>query len=167
MRSLFEALLIGVFGFCYRSQATKGKLILLVEGHLIFNIAPIAELCSKKYFMTVSKEVGRLRRSTRRYKRYDARYFDKYAWPLYEYYRKNAFDTFTDLVVLNGDLDLKVNESRILSDVSALCKSFECIVCGGIVFTFYFQYYCTLPWLEIFDIGWVFQMWSLSNKCAM
>lgn len=68
--------------------------------------------------MTVSKEVSRLRRYTRRYKRYDERYFDIYSWPFYEKYRNDVFHSYTDLVVLDGDLDLEINKNRILSDLN-------------------------------------------------
>lgn len=83
-------------------------------------MAPLASIFTRKYFMTVSKEVARIRRRTRRYKRYDERYFDFYAWPLYERYRNEAFKEYSDFVMLDGDLELNVNKERIFRDVDAL-----------------------------------------------
>ncbi len=91
-----------------------------MDGHLIFTASEIADLCAKKYFVTVTNETSRYRRRTRKYKRYDERYFDKYAWPLYEYYKGLAFDKYKDLAILDGEKQVCENVDLILQDLKSL-----------------------------------------------
>lgn len=89
---------------------------------MIFNIKELNSLLTKKYFLTVSKENSRYRRNTRKYKRYVEKYFDKYAWPSYEFYKERTFRCFEDLVILNGDLKPSINVNKIINEYVIMVK---------------------------------------------
>ncbi|XP_011499277.1 PREDICTED: nicotinamide riboside kinase 1, partial [Ceratosolen solmsi marchali] len=56
----------------------------IIEGFLIYNYKPIAQLCKQKYFIEISKETCSNRRKTRVYNPPDVpEYFNKIVWPEY------------------------------------------------------------------------------------
>lgn len=90
------------------------KRVLIIEGNVIYNIEPLAEFYTFKYFLTVDKEASRFRRRTRKYKRYDERYFDRYAWPFGELCTKQVMEKYKDLVILDGEAELSVIVDSVL-----------------------------------------------------
>ncbi|OXU21734.1 hypothetical protein TSAR_005245 [Trichomalopsis sarcophagae] len=57
---------------------------LIIEGFLLYNYKPIADLCDKKYFIDIDKKVCWDRRKNRVYNPPDVPgYFDKVVWPEY------------------------------------------------------------------------------------
>ncbi|KAL5004124.1 hypothetical protein ScPMuIL_017580 [Solemya velum] len=58
--------------------------VLFVEGFLVFNYEPLLSFFSKKYFLTLTQEECKRRRSLRVYNPADGpQYFDKVVWPEY------------------------------------------------------------------------------------
>lgn len=58
--------------------------VMIIEGFLLYNYKPIADLCDKKYFINIDKQVCWDRRKNRVYSPPDVPgYFDKVVWPEY------------------------------------------------------------------------------------
>lgn len=96
----------------------SGQKTLIIDGHFIFEIPEIATVCTRKYFFVVPKETSRYRRRTRKYKRHDDRYFDKYAWPVFEKCKAQTFSTYKDVTVVDGELELASIVDTILKDLA-------------------------------------------------
>ncbi|XP_058792501.1 nicotinamide riboside kinase 1 [Phymastichus coffea] len=109
------------------SQQNKEKKInvLIIEGFLIYNYKPIAELIDKKYFIDITKEVCWSRRKNRIYDPPDVPgYFDKCIWPEYLKHKaeivadKNIYNSikfFDGTKNLNELCDEIINEIKSFS----------------------------------------------------
>lgn len=78
--------------------------ILIIEGFLIFNYAPLLDLCQLKFHLHIPYEKCFERRKTRSYVPPDVTgYFEMCVWPMYEKHFSEIRDR-NDIAVLNGDL---------------------------------------------------------------
>lgn len=101
-------------------KAVPNESILIIDGFLIFNYPPLAELCDLKYFITLPFEECLARRSKRDYDPPDPPgYFVNIAWPMYltNLEEMRRMDFASRIHYLNGTLDLQENFHRITSDV--------------------------------------------------
>ncbi|XP_011695795.1 PREDICTED: nicotinamide riboside kinase 1 [Wasmannia auropunctata] len=65
-----------------RKNATNSKMLLILDGFLLFQHKAIANLCDRKYFLTLTKEQCWERRKNRIYDPPDVPgYFEKTVWP--------------------------------------------------------------------------------------
>lgn len=102
------------------NHASPSKRLLIIDGFLIFNYAPLAELCDLKYFITLPFEECHSRRRKRNYIPPDPEgYFVDIAWPMYLAHLKEMRESsFADKIqYLNGTLSLEENLKRILRDM--------------------------------------------------
>lgn len=103
------------------SQPSSQSLI-IIDGFLIFNYLPLAELCDLKYFITLPFEECRARRQKRSYDQPDPPgYFTDVAWPMYlSHFKEMRQAGFAaQIKYLDGTIDLQDNLNRILQDVQA------------------------------------------------
>ncbi|XP_065223971.1 nicotinamide riboside kinase 2 isoform X2 [Planococcus citri] len=97
------------------SDVSGSPRVLIVEGHFIYDFPTIGDRCDYKFLVKSDKETCRYRRRTRKYKRYDQRYFDEYAWPATEHHYKHALETYKDTVIeLDGLSPVSQNLQIIL-----------------------------------------------------
>jgi len=87
---------------CHGKSATDSKkMLLILDGFLLFKHQAITDLCDRKYFLTLRKEQCWDRRKNRIYEPPDVSgYFDKVVWPEYikyenEVIRSNLHETIT------------------------------------------------------------------------
>ncbi|XP_030630353.1 nicotinamide riboside kinase 1 [Chanos chanos] len=98
----------------------KDVFILIVEGFLIFNYAPLNSLIRKRYFLDVPYEVSKERRSSRVYSPPDPPgYFDGHVWPMYLKNREEMESMVKDMVFLDGTLDKEELVSTVYEEVMA------------------------------------------------
>jgi uridine kinase len=87
-------------------KQTSGVCILIIEGFLIFNDKKLADLCHRKYFLTLTKEQCWARRRIRTYDPPDVPgYFDQCVWPEYEKHRDQVFKQIPDVILVDGNQD--------------------------------------------------------------
>lgn len=98
--------------------------ILIIDGFLIFNYKPIADLCNLKYFLTITKQLCWERRRHRVYNPPDVPgYFDKVIWPEYEKYLKEIEKDkklFSEINFIDGTTSKEKILQRILDDISKI-----------------------------------------------
>jgi len=97
---------------------------LILEGFLLFNCKPIADLCHQKYFVDLTREVCWDRRSKRVYDPPDVPgYFDKVVWPEY---LKQKSEILADnnlsksVKFLDGSKNIDEVYNEIMSGIGAL-----------------------------------------------
>ncbi|KAL5004127.1 hypothetical protein ScPMuIL_017583 [Solemya velum] len=97
--------------------------VLFVEGFLIFNYEPLLSFFGKKYFLTLTQEECRRRRSLRVYNPADGpQYFDKVVWPEYI----NVLEQVKlqpDVKFLDGTQDQDEIFNQVLGKVKQLLKN--------------------------------------------
>lgn len=98
--------------------------ILILDGFLLFKHKAIAELCDRKYFLTLTEDECWDRRKNRIYEPPDVPgYFDKIVWPEYsEYYRevKRKNKSSKDITFIKGTNDIEDTYDRILKEINQL-----------------------------------------------
>lgn len=109
----------------YRSEKPESQQrLLVIEGIVILNYRPIAELCRQKFFITLNKEACWERRQLRSYDPPDPPgYFEKCVWPMYEKHFKEIKDLYPETVFISGtasklEIFLEVY-NKILSELKA------------------------------------------------
>lgn len=92
--------------------------ILIIEGFLVLNYQPIAEICHLKYYLTLTRDQCWERRKVRIYDPPDVPgYFDVCVWPEYEKHRDEVFQTIDDVHIIDGTNDVMQVVSNIFLDV--------------------------------------------------
>jgi uridine kinase len=96
----------------------SGFHILIIEGFLLFNDKKLADLCHRKYFLTLTREQCWARRSVRIYDPPDVPgYFDLCVWPEYEKYRDQVFKQVPDITVIDGNQDRTSILKQVLLEI--------------------------------------------------
>lgn len=97
--------------------------VLIIEGFLIYNYKPLAELIEKKYFVDISREVCWDRRQKRVYDPPDVPgYFDVCVWP--EYLKHKAEidkdqSLYNNITFLDGTKNLDELSNEVLSEIKS------------------------------------------------
>lgn len=94
--------------------------LIIIDGFLIFNYPPLAELCDLKYFITLPFEECLVRREKRTYEPPDPPgYFVNVAWPMYLTHLKEMRQASfaKQIEYLDGTVNLQDNFKRILKEV--------------------------------------------------
>ncbi|XP_014215704.1 nicotinamide riboside kinase 1 [Copidosoma floridanum] len=98
--------------------------ILILEGFLLFNYEPIADLCQLRYFLDLSREICWNRRSNRVYNPPDVPgYFDTVVWPEYLKHKEEIFSCpslINSVKLLDGSKSIDELYNKIMSDINAL-----------------------------------------------
>lgn len=107
----------------YSNEKLPKENLLVIDGFLIFNYPPLAELCDLKYFLTLPFEecLARRKRRTSYNIPDQPTYFTDVAWPMYLVHLKEMRqEGFADQIqYLDGTIDIQENFKRILKDVQA------------------------------------------------
>lgn len=99
-------------------KQTSGVCILIIEGFLIFNDKKLADLCHRKYFLTLTKEQCWARRRIRTYDPPDVPgYYDQCVWPEYEKHRDQVFKQIPDVILIDGEQDKTSIVKQVLLDI--------------------------------------------------
>lgn len=96
--------------------------LIIIDGFLIFNYPPLAELCDLKYFVTLPFEECLARRQKRDYNSPDPPgYFIDVVWPMYLLHMKEMRQSCfaNEIQYLDGAANLQENYKRIFKDVEA------------------------------------------------
>lgn len=92
--------------------------ILIIEGFLIFNDKKLANLCHRKYFLTLTRDQCWARRSVRTYDPPDVPgYFDLCVWPEYEKHSNQVFKQVPDVTVIDGNQDRTSTLKQVLLEI--------------------------------------------------
>ena len=96
--------------------------VLIIEGFLFFDYKPIFDLCSLKFFLTLTKEECWNRRQSRTYLPPDVPgYFDKIVWPEYLKHKEKikSKDTLATIKFFDGTKSQEEVYSIILDEVKS------------------------------------------------
>ncbi|KAI9555848.1 hypothetical protein GHT06_018365 [Daphnia sinensis] len=95
--------------------------LLIIDGFLIFNYPPLAQLCDLKYFLTLPFEecLARRRKRTSYNIPDQPSYFSDVAWPMYLLHLKEMqkLSFANEIQYLDGTASLHENFERILKDI--------------------------------------------------
>jgi len=106
----------------YESRLQSRRL-LIIDGFLIFNYPPLAELCDLKYFLTLSYGQTLARRMKRCYESPDPPgYFHNCVWPMYRFHlkemQKQSYSK--EIRYLDGNMPLQDNFDIIMRSLRSL-----------------------------------------------
>ncbi|KRZ68417.1 Nicotinamide riboside kinase 2, partial [Trichinella papuae] len=99
---------------CCRSKVS----IIIVEGSMIYNFAPLLDMLEQKFFFTINKNSSKLRRRRRKYEIADVEcYFENYVWPSYLTSLKMAEENADSFLFVNGEDELDANISYVMTEI--------------------------------------------------
>ncbi|KAJ8688231.1 hypothetical protein QAD02_024026 [Eretmocerus hayati] len=103
---------------------SKETRLLILEGFLLYNYPPIAQLCDKKYFIDITREVCWNRRKGRQYDPPDVPgYFDRIVWPEFLRHKSEMMsdsDLLETITFLDGTEDLDKLCNKIINEVNTV-----------------------------------------------
>ena len=109
-----------------KELSCQSKSLLIIDGFLIFNYPPLAELCHLKYFLTLPYEECWRRRQLRTYDPPDPpNYFQKCAWPMFllNLERMQSASYAKSIAFLEGTTALDDNCQLIVKDIDLLMNA--------------------------------------------
>lgn len=97
--------------------------VMIIEGFLIFNYKPVAQLCNLKFYVTLTKDQCFSRRRERAYDPPDVPgYFELCVWPEYEKHL-NDVKSLSDVHYINGMITTDTSIIEILKFISNFFES--------------------------------------------
>jgi len=109
-----------------RQNAMDSKILLILDGFLLFKHKAITDLCDRKYFLTLTKEQCWERRKNRIYEPPDVPgYFDKIVWPEFVKYkneviRNNELYAREIITFIDGSKNMKEINEMIFKEINQL-----------------------------------------------
>lgn len=105
-------------------NATDLKTLLILDGFLLFKHKPIADLCDRKYFLTLTKEHCWQRRKNRVYDPPDVPgYFDKIVWPEYVKHKNEIVqdkELYESITFIDGTKDMEKIYEMVSKEINQL-----------------------------------------------
>lgn len=105
------------------SSTSQNHPIVLVEGILVLGFRQLQKYFMKRYFLTLPKDLAEERRQQRSYDPPDpAGYFGKFVWPYYIQHKESLAE-MTDIIYLDGSLEIGVNLEKVCQDLDHISTS--------------------------------------------
>lgn len=105
-------------------NATDSKMLLILDGFLLFKHKAVTDLCDCKYFLTLTKEQCWERRKNRIYEPPDVPgYFDKIVWPEFVKYRNEVIrntELYETITFIDGSKDMEEIYEMVSNKISQL-----------------------------------------------
>lgn len=105
-------------------NATNSKMLLILDGFLLFKHKTIADLCDCKYFLTLTKEQCWERRKNRIYEPPDVPgYFDKIVWPEFIKYKNEIVrnnELYETITFIDGSKDVEEIYKMVSNEINQL-----------------------------------------------
>lgn len=105
-------------------NATDSKMLLILDGFLLFKHKAITDLCDCKYFLTLTKEQCWERRKNRIYEPPDVPgYFDKIVWPEFVTYKNEVIrnsELYENITFIDGSKDVEEIYEMVSNEISQL-----------------------------------------------
>lgn len=104
-------------------NVTDSKMLLILDGFLLFKYKAIADLCDRKYFLTLTKEQCWERRKNRVYEPPDVPgYFDKIVWPEFVKYKNEVIrdELYEIITFIDGSKDMEEIYKMVFKEISQL-----------------------------------------------
>ncbi|KAL0116133.1 hypothetical protein PUN28_011180 [Cardiocondyla obscurior] len=105
-------------------NTANSKLLLILDGFLLFKDKTITDLCDSKYFLTLTKEQCWERRKNRLYDPPDVPgYFDKVAWPEFIKYKNEIMENnelYKTITFIDGSKDMEKIYKMVSNEVGQL-----------------------------------------------
>lgn len=105
-------------------NATDSKMLLILDGFLLFKHKAITDLCDCKYFLTLTKEQCWERRKNRIYEPPDVPgYFDKIVWPEFIKYKNEIVrnnELYETITFIDGSKDMEEIYKMVSNEINQL-----------------------------------------------
>ncbi|XP_028048676.1 nicotinamide riboside kinase 1 [Monomorium pharaonis] len=104
-------------------NVTDLKMLLILDGFLLFKHKAITDLCDRKCFLTLTKEQCWERRKNRVYEPPDVPgYFDKIVWPEFIKYKNEILqnELYETITFIDGAKDMEEIYEQVFKEISQL-----------------------------------------------
>jgi len=104
-------------------NTTDSKMLLILDGFLLFKHKAITDLCDRKYFLTLTKEQCWERRKNRIYEPSDVPgYFDKIVWPEFVKYKNEVIrnELYEIITFIDGSKNMEEINEMIFKEINQL-----------------------------------------------